>query len=189
MLFVSGCSSNEPANQTGEGEEKTATPVEGITPGVTEVAETPENAGALNNQTIVEAADKAGFTTFASIVRDTGLEATLNEGGPYTVFAPTNEAFDKLPAGTLQNVKNNTDIVNKVLMYHVVEGEYRAANLADMSNPVLTTLEGSTLPVNVTEDKNITIGYATIVQSNIAANNGVIHGINEVLVPPDLNIQ
>jgi uncharacterized surface protein with fasciclin (FAS1) repeats len=182
MLFVSGCSSNEPADQTGGGGEEAVTPAEGATP-----AGTPAENGE-NDESIVEAADAAGFTTFVAVVKDAGLESTLNEGGPYTVFAPTNEAFDKLPAGTLDNLKNNKELVNNVLTYHVVSGEYRAANLADGSNPVLTTLEGGTLPVNVTEDGNITVGTATVVTSNIAADNGVIHGIDEVLIPPNITI-
>jgi len=182
MLFVSGCASNEPANNTGG--EEAVTPAEGATPAGTPA----EENGDLNNGSIVEAADAAGFTTFVTVVKDAGLESTLNEGGPYTVFAPTNEAFEKLPAGTLDNLENNKELVNNVLTYHVVSGEYRAANLADMSNPVLTTLEGGTLPVNVTEDGNITVGNATVVTSNIAADNGVIHGIDEVLIPPNITV-
>ncbi|WP_239450973.1 fasciclin domain-containing protein [Methanosarcina horonobensis] len=199
MLFVSGCA-EEPAgedageeetsiidNETGEGaipgqeEESPIGGEEGIIPGEEEPA-LGENETGGDNQTIVETAEAAGYTTFASIVRDAGLEDTLNEG-TYTVFAPTNEAFDALPEGTLNNLSEDNQDLNVMLTYHVVEGEYMASDLED--GQLLTTVQSEMIPVNITGEE-IIIGNANVVEPDIIASNGVIHGINKVLIPPGL---
>jgi uncharacterized surface protein with fasciclin (FAS1) repeats len=171
MLFVSGCASSPQPNATGgEGNEK-VTPAEGAN----------ANENSAENETIVAAAEKAGFTTFASVVRLGGLEGTLNEGGPFTVFAPTNEAFNKLPAGTLENLSKDPVSLKNVLTYHVVPGKYMASDL--YNGQMLTTVQGGTLSVNIT-GSTVMIGNATVSKTDITASNGVIHGIDEVLIPP-----
>jgi uncharacterized surface protein with fasciclin (FAS1) repeats len=114
-------------------------------------------------------------------VRDAGLENTLNKGGPYTVFAPTNEAFDKLPQGMLGSLRNDKTKLSTILTYHVVNGEYRASGLKGMNS--LTSLETGALSVNSTEGGQIMVGNATVVEPDIIASNGVIHGIDRVLMP------
>jgi uncharacterized surface protein with fasciclin (FAS1) repeats len=173
MLFASGCASNPPSNATGGEGQGNITPVEGATVNETAAAE---------NETIVGAAEKAGYTTFASVVKLGGLEATLNEGGPFTVFAPTNEAFNALPAGTLDNLSKDPVALKNVLTYHVVQGKYMAADLRN--GQMLTTVQGAVLPVNITEGNEVMIGNATVTEADINASNGVIHGIDEVLIPP-----
>ncbi|AAM32802.1 fasciclin domain-containing protein [Methanosarcina mazei] len=133
------------------------------------------------NLTIVGAAEAAGYTTFASLVRDAGLEDTLNEG-TYTVFAPTDEAFDALPEGTLEDLLADEQALTDVLTYHVVEGEYMASDLED--GQTLTTVQSATLPVSIADDE-VTIGTATVVEPDIVASNGVVHGIDAVLIPPE----
>ena len=140
-----------------------------------------ENQIAEANQIIVLAAEDAGYTTFASLVRDAGLENTLNNGGPYTVFAPTNEAFDKLPQGVLDGLRSDKTKLSTILTYHVVNGEYRASDLKGMNS--LTSLETGKLSVNTTETGEVMVGNATVVEPDIIASNGVIHGIDRVLMP------
>ena len=206
MLFVSGCAEDtqeeeavtpveeaavtevteEPSGEdAGEGavpgqeEESLIGGEEGIIPGEEEPGLGDNEIDAEDNQTIVEAAEAAGYTTFASVVRDAGLEGTLNEG-TYTVFAPTNAAFDALPEGTLDDLREDEQALTDVLTYHVVEGEYMASDLENGQN--LTTVQSETLPVGITGDE-VTVGTATVVEPDIIASNGVIHGIDEVLIP------
>ena len=193
ILFVSGCA-EDTQEETGVEE---ATPVEEVA--VTEIEEEPsdEEEGIMpdeepetgvnetaeeGNLTIVGAAEAAGYTTFASLVRDAGLEDTLNEG-TYTVFAPTDEAFDALPEGTLEDLLADEQALTDVLTYHVVEGEYMASDLED--GQMLTTVQTGELPVAISGVK-VTIGNSTVVEPDIVASNGVIHGINEVLIPPEV---
>lgn len=148
ILFVSGCA-EDTQEETGVEE---ATPVEEVA--VTEIEEEPsdEEEGIMpdeepetgvnetaeeGNLTIVGAAEAAGYTTFASLVRDAGLEDTLNEG-TYTVFAPTDEAFDKLP-GSFDDLRDDDQVMNTVLTYHVVQGEYMASDLEN--GQMLTTVQ------------------------------------------------
>jgi uncharacterized surface protein with fasciclin (FAS1) repeats len=213
VLFVSGCA-EDTEEETGA-EEEMVTPVEeaavtegaeepagedadeGLVPGQEEESPIGGEEGIIpgeeepglgdnetdgENQTIVDAAEAAGYTTFASVVRDAGLEDTLNEG-TYTVFAPTNEAFDNLPEGTLDNLSEDEQALNDVLTYHVVQGEYMASDLED--GQMLTTVQTDELPVAITGDE-VTIGNATVVEPDIIASNGVIHGIDEVLIPSGL---
>lgn len=133
-----------------------------------------------NNQTIIQAAEGVGYTTFASLVRDAGLEDTLNKGGYYTVFAPTDIAFDSLPEGMLDDLRNDREKLNRLLTYHAVSGEYRAHALENMNS--LTSLGTGEIAVNATAD-GIMIESATIVELDITAENGVIHGIDQVMIP------
>ncbi|MEL7665043.1 MAG: fasciclin domain-containing protein [Methanosarcina mazei] len=192
ILFVSGCA-EDTQEETGVEE---ATPVEEVA--VTEIEEEPsdEEEGIMpdeepetginetaeeGNLTIVDAAEAAGYYTFASLVRDAGLEDTLNEG-TYTVFAPTDEAFDKLP-GSFDDLRDDDQVMNTVLTYHVVQGEYMASDLEN--GQMLTTVQTGELPVAISGVK-VTIGNSTVVEPDIVASNGVIHGINEVLIPPEV---
>ncbi len=192
ILFVSGCA-EDTQEETGVEE---ATPVEEVA--VTEIEEEPsdEEEGIMpdeepetginetaeeGNLTIVGAAEAAGYTTFASLVRDAGLEDTLNEG-TYTIFAPTDEAFDKLP-GSFDDLRDDDQVMNTVLTYHVVQGEYMASDLEN--GQMLTTVQTGELPVAISGVK-VTIGNSTVVEPDIVASNGVIHGINEVLIPPEV---
>jgi len=140
-----------------------------------------ENQVLDNNQTIVHTAEEAGYTTFASLARDAGLEYTLNEGGPYTVFAPTDIAFESLPEGMLDDLRNDRNKLNRVLTYHVINGEYRVADLKNIDS--LSSLETEKLAVNSTTDGMIMVGDATVIEPDIVAANGVIHGIDKVVIP------
>lgn len=134
-----------------------------------------------NNQTIIQTAEGAGYATFASLVRDAGLEDTFNKGGYYTVFAPTDIAFNSLPEGMLDDLRNDREKLKRLLTYHAVNGEYRAHALENMNS--LTSLETGELAVNATADGKVMIENATIVEPGITAENGVIHGIDQVMIP------
>lgn len=130
--------------------------------------------------TIVDTARDAGtFTTLLTALDAAGLTETLNGDGPFTVFAPTDEAFAALPAGTLESLLADPAALQSVLTYHVVSGKAKAADVAGLDS--VTTLQGGTLPVSTTD--GVKIGSATVVAADIEASNGVIHVIDTVLVP------
>ena len=121
---------------------------------------------------IVDTAVAAGsFNTLVKAVQAAGLVETLKGDGPYTVFAPTDEAFAKLPPGTVEELHNDKEKLTKVLTYHVVPGKLDAKAVTSMSK--LATVEGSYLPV----------ASIDIASTDIMTSNGVIHVVNEVLIP------
>ena len=121
---------------------------------------------------IVDTAVAAGdFNTLVKAVQAAGLVETLKGDGPYTVFAPTDEAFAKLPPGTIEALLNDKDKLTKVLTYHVVRGKLDAKAVTSMGK--LATVEGSYLPV----------ASIDIASTDIMTSNGVIHVVNEVLIP------
>lgn len=129
-------------------------------------------------------ADSSTFTTLNAAIQAADLEATLSGPGPYTIFAPTDEAFAALPAGTLDQLllPENKAQLQQVLSYHVIPGNVTSAQITPGE---VNTVEGT--PVNISTSANeVTVGGATVVETDIAASNGVIHGIDEVLLPPDL---
>lgn len=143
------------------------------------------------NVTLADAiARDENLTTFTEAVGKAGLaQAVLAAGGPYTVFAPNDAAFEALGNETLAGVFNDTEMLDTLLMYHIVEGNYTVEDLAAEVNAtgnetVLSTLIGDTLVVG-TADGSLTVRNATIVASDITAENGVVHIIDTVLVPPE----
>ena len=148
-----------------------------VTPGVT------QTGGATSNQTIVEiAAANPNFSTLVTAVQAAGLVETLSGPGPFTVFAPTNAAFDKLPPGTLDALIANKTALTSVLTYHVVPGNYPASQVVSMSS--LPTVQGQPLPVTVQPGGTVRVDGATVVTTDIKASNGVIHVIDTVMIPP-----
>ena len=138
-------------------------------------------ASAAPQKNIVQTAVSAGqFTTLASLLTKTGLAKTLATGGPYTVFAPTDAAFAKVPKSTLAALAKKKAKLRAVLLYHVVKGSYPAAKVA--SSMQLKTLEGA--PLAVSTMGGVKVGGASVIKANVRASNGVIHVINRVLIPP-----
>jgi len=137
---------------------------------------------------IVDTAVAAGdFTTLAKALTAAGLVETLKGDGPFTVFAPTDEAFAKLPAGTLDGLLKDKKALTAVLTYHVVPGEVMASQVAGMDGKKVTTAQGGTFTVNVKDGKvSLTDGAGNtvnVVKTDITASNGVIHVIDGVLLP------
>jgi uncharacterized surface protein with fasciclin (FAS1) repeats len=142
---------------------------------------TGEDAGATEVGNLTEVAAEAGqFGTLLSALEAANLVDTLAGEGPYTVFAPTDEAFAALPEGTLDALLSDTDALREVLLYHVADGRLAAADVA--GSDAIATLNGEDAPVTVDGD-TVRIGDATITQTDIEASNGVIHVIDRVLVP------
>lgn len=130
---------------------------------------------------IVETAVGAGkFDTLVSLVGEAGLAETLATGGNFTVFAPTDAAFAKVPKKTLAALEANPAKLKAVLLYHVVKGELRANRIMKRSS--IKTLNGASVTVKVTRGV-VKIANARVVQANVEASNGVIHAINRVLIP------
>jgi uncharacterized surface protein with fasciclin (FAS1) repeats len=137
---------------------------------------------AADQKTIVGVAAGAGqFNTLVAAVKAAGLVETLNGKGPFTVFAPTDEAFAKLPAGTVENLlkPENKEKLVAVLTYHVLPGELMAA---DVRTTNAKTVNGKKLAIKV-HDGKVTVGGANVVKTDIDASNGVIHVIDAVLIP------
>lgn len=132
---------------------------------------------------IVETAVSAGsFNTLTAALEAAGLVETLKGEGPFTVFAPTDEAFAKLPAGTVESLlePGNRDQLVAILTYHVVPGELMAADVLEAGEA--NTVQGGTVEFSVT-DGGAMIQNANIVQTDISASNGVIHVIDTVIMP------
>ncbi len=137
---------------------------------------------------IVETAVNAGsFKTLATALQKTGLDKALSGDGPFTVFAPTDAAFAKLPKGTLETLlkPENRDTLAAILKYHVVAGEWTADEVTRLGG--IKTLNGQRITFE-TNGSNVMIDGATVAKANIEASNGVIHVIDSVLLPSSNNI-
>jgi uncharacterized surface protein with fasciclin (FAS1) repeats len=142
------------------------------------------NAGSANKD-IVDTAISAGqFKTLATALQAAGLVDTLKGPGPFTVFAPTDEAFAKLPAGTLENLlkpENKAQLI-AVLTYHVLPGKEMAADVVKMKDA--KTVNGKMVDFSVNGDA-VMVNDAKVTATDIAASNGVIHVIDKVILPPN----
>jgi uncharacterized surface protein with fasciclin (FAS1) repeats len=133
---------------------------------------------------IVATATAAGtFDTLVAAVGAADLTATLQSAGPFTVFAPTDAAFAKLPAGTVENLlkPENKANLQAVLKYHVVAGDVRATQVVTLTSAA--TLQGSNVAVTVS-GSTVKVNDATVTATDVVASNGVIHVIDTVLLPP-----
>ena len=129
---------------------------------------------------IVQTAQSAGtFNTLVAAVTAAGLADTLSSPGPFTVFAPNDAAFAKLPAGTVDALLADVPKLTKILTYHVVAGDVRAADVVKLHEA--TTVEGSALHVHA--NGSVKVNDATVIATDIACDNGVIHVIDTVLIP------
>jgi uncharacterized surface protein with fasciclin (FAS1) repeats len=140
-------------------------------------------ARAQHTSDIVDTAVAAGsFTTLAKALTAADLVATLKGPGPFTVFAPTDEAFAKLPAGTLDDLlkPENKDTLRRILTYHVVAGEVRAADVVKLRSA--KAVSGDTITVKVGDGK-VHVDGASVTTTDIDASNGVIHVIDTVILP------
>jgi uncharacterized surface protein with fasciclin (FAS1) repeats len=140
-------------------------------------------AHAQQTKNIVDTAVAAGsFTTLAKALTAADLVATLEGPGPFTVFAPTDQAFAKLPAGTLDNLlkPENKDKLRRILTYHVVAGEVRAADVVKLQSA--EAVSGDAITVKVRDGK-VRVDDANVTKTDIQASNGVIHVIDTVILP------
>jgi uncharacterized surface protein with fasciclin (FAS1) repeats len=128
---------------------------------------------------IVDIAVSAGsFETLVTAVKAAGLVETLKSPGPFTVFAPTDAAFAKLPPGTIQTLVQNIPQLTRILTYHVVAGKLKKADLEKVDS--VTSVEGS--PIRIDTSDGFEVKNATVVAADIEADNGVIHVIDNVIL-------
>jgi uncharacterized surface protein with fasciclin (FAS1) repeats/plastocyanin len=134
-------------------------------------------------KSIVDTAVADGrFTTLVAALQAAKLDGTLSGAGPFTVFAPTDDAFNKLPEGTVATLLQEPEgQLKQILLYHVVSGKVMAADVVKLTKA--TTLEGSDLTITVTDGK-VKVNDANVIITDIEASNGVIHVIDAVLIPP-----
>lgn len=138
---------------------------------------------AMGEMTILETAAAAGgFSTLITALEAAGLVETLEGDGPFTVFAPTDEAFAALPEGTVESLLEDPEALSEILLYHVVPGEVTSEQVVTLDSA--TTAQGTDLTVTV-DGETVMVDDATVVSADIAASNGVIHVIDAVLLPPD----
>ena len=190
-LLVAACSKKE---------EAAPVPAEPMAPAAATAAATTDpmvgGAAMSPNATIVANASKAAnLTTLVSAVQAAGLAETLSATGPFTVFAPDNAAFEKIPAATREALMTPAGKSNltKILTYHVVPGRLTAADLtaqaqANGGKTELTTVQGDTLTVTVNADGSVTLtdakgGTSKVTQADVMQSNGVVHVIDTVVMP------
>jgi uncharacterized surface protein with fasciclin (FAS1) repeats len=141
------------------------------------------NAGSMGKKDIVDTAVAAGdFKTLAAALKAAGLVDTLKSAGPFTVFAPTDEAFAKLPAGTVDDLlkPENHDKLVAILTYHVVPGKVMAKDVVKLHEA--KTVNGKEVKI-MTEGGKVMVDNANVVKTNIDCSNGVIHVIDSVILP------
>lgn len=149
----------------------------------------------IESGTIVEVAvSNENFTTLVAAVKAANLVETLNSEGPFTVFAPVNSAFEKLPSGTVENLlkPENIKTLQAVLTYHVVAGEFKAATVVEAIQKnngsfVIKTVQGENLTATLNDNKVILTdakgNKSTVIIADVPASNGIIHAIDTVLLP------
>lgn len=184
LLVACGDYNNDAVNTT-------VAPAETAAPETTE----PMTTEPMTSETMAEemgtivdvASGNEDFSTLVAAVGAAGLAETLSGEGPFTVFAPTNEAFAALPAGLVDKLllPENKDVLTQILTYHVVAGKVMAA---DVAAGEVETVEGSPITIAVADGKVTLNGSANVVATDVLASNGVIHVIDAVILPPGLDV-
>lgn len=175
-LILTGCSSDS--------DEATTTEESAVE--VVESAEATEEAAAETaSGDIVTVATEGGFSTLVAAVQAAGLVETLQGEGPFTVLAPTDEAFAALPAGVLDKLllPENKDLLAKILTYHVIPGKVMAADVTDGD---VATVEGQNVTFSTAD--GVSVNGAKVITADVEASNGVVHVIDVVLVPADVDV-
>ena len=174
-LFIAACGDDSDSDSD--------TAQSGDTTESTEATETTE----ATEMDIVETAAAAGdFTTLIAAAQAAGLDETLAGEGPFTVFAPTDEAFEAALADldlTAEELLADTELLTSVLTYHVVEGEVPASDVVTLDGEEVPTVNGASVLITI-DGETVMVNEATVVTPDVFASNGVIHVIDAVLVPP-----
>ncbi|MGB0965072.1 MAG: fasciclin domain-containing protein [Litorivicinus sp.] len=139
-------------------------------------------AGSMKSDIVETAAEAGTFKTLLAAAEAAGLVGTLKGDGPLTIFAPTDEAFAKLPAGTVENLlkAENKDQLTAVLTYHVVPGKVMAGDVVGLDQA--TSVQGDTIDISINGD-SVMVDAANVIATDIQASNGVIHVIDSVILP------
>jgi uncharacterized surface protein with fasciclin (FAS1) repeats len=168
-------------------ESPTDTTAPSVSPSVTDSPAANQSPGAAGSETLAQVLDSdASFSTLKQAVEAAGLQDQLAQSTPVTVLAPNNQAFESLPAGTLDRLllPENRETLRKVLSYHLIPG---AVTSADITPGQVNSAEGQ--PLTLARDSSgVTVNGAKVVTPDISASNGVIHSIDQVLLPPDVTL-
>src|SRR4030065_2825800 len=131
------------------------------------------------------AVEAGGFTTFVAAVQAAGLVETLKRDGPFTIFTPNDEAFAKLPAGTIDGLLKNVPKLKAILMYHIIPGKFTVDEIGQMKTA--KTVQGQEVKIDAahwwTSHFNPLINDAHMINTDIVTDNGIIHVLNSVLMP------
>ena len=182
-ILLTACTSTTSTESTAEAT-SASSPMAASAPASAE-ASMAASAEATAGNIVEVASANNDFSTLVTAVSAAGLAETLQGAGPFTVFAPTNEAFAALPPGVLDKLllPENKDVLAKVLTYHVVPGQVMAADVTDGDVP---TVEGQTVALSTAD--GVTVNGAKVIQADVETSNGVIHAIDAVILPPDVDV-
>ena len=182
-LVLTACSSSDD-DTAAEPAASEAAAVEADADDMAEDAEMADEAPASAGTIVDIAAGTDGFATLVAAADAAGLIETLSGEGPFTVFAPTDDAFAALPEGLVDALllPGNKDVLTKILTYHVVPGTVMAADIVDGD---VATVEGQTVTLSTMD--GVKVNDATVIQADIVADNGVVHVIDAVIVPADVD--
>ncbi len=182
-LVLTACSSSDD-DTAAEPAASEAAAVEADADDMAEDAEMADEAPASAGTIVDIAAGTDGFATLVAAADAAGLIETLSGEGPFTVFAPTDDAFAALPEGLVDALllPENKDVLAKILTYHVVPGTVMAADIVDGD---VATVEGQTVTLSTMD--GVKVNDATVIQADIVADNGVVHVIDAVIVPADVD--
>jgi uncharacterized surface protein with fasciclin (FAS1) repeats len=165
---------------------KTPSTPENQKPEITAPEPTQPPAGATSSKNVIEVAESAGsFKTLIKALQAAGLTEVLQGTGPFTIFAPTDAAFAKLPQDAVQDLlkPENKEVLVKVFTYHVVAGKVLSG---DLKSGQVTSLQGDPISVKVNPSEGVFVNDAKVIKANIPASNGVIHQIDNLILPPSL---
>jgi uncharacterized surface protein with fasciclin (FAS1) repeats len=182
ILFACAFATAVAFSSCGEGGENTSTTDTATTTTETMADTTAATAPATPATVVDIAVGSADHSTLVTAVKAAGLVETLSGAGPFTVFAPTNAAFEKLPKGTVESLltPEKKDDLTGILTYHVVAGAFKAADLKD--GQMIKTVNGKELKVTI-KDGKVMIDGATVTAADLVAGNGVVHVIDAVVLP------
>ncbi len=183
-MGLTACSDNTPATPSISGDSPDQVTVPTLPPTTTEPA--PGATIAPEADIVATAASAGDFTTLLAAVEAAGLTETLQGEGPYTVFAPTDAAFEAALTDlglTAEELLADTETLTSILTYHVVEGEVPAADVVGLDGQSVATVNGAEVDITV-DGETVMINDATVTQADVVASNGVIHVIDQVLIPP-----
>lgn len=189
-LTLAACGEDDTTINTGTTTQTSATEETTTEETTTEETTTEETTAAeAAGDDIVDTAVAAGsFTTLTAALEAAGLDETLRGDGPFTVFAPTDEAFDALPEGTVDTLLADPQgDLTEILTYHVIDGEVLAADVLEMDGEMVETLQGGSLTVEVEGEQVVLVDAAgnriNVTDVDVDASNGVIHVVDAVLMP------
>jgi uncharacterized surface protein with fasciclin (FAS1) repeats len=177
-FVLAACADDDADNGVGAGDASPSPPMTSPSPPMTSPSPSPTGA---ESDIVGTAVDAGSFTTLVAALQASDLVETLQGEGPYTVFAPSDEAFMALPEGTLDELLADPQgELRNILLYHVVEGETRSTQLTD--GMTVTTLQGEELQISIRDDQ-VYVNDAMVTTADVETSNGVIHVIDSVLLP------